>query len=221
MAGAEVGAVAAEDLDPLLACVVDGVGDQVGDVAVAAAGHADVRRCRAGRLADDEVRGVNGLPLGAVRGRGEGELDVSVDVVGGQLALAGAAGDDEAAVVADAGNRPDVAVGDAEVAVVAARCDAVTEPDALTTAGDGLTIPLTSRSRRRSRMAALMDPTCSRVSAMISSSPAAPMSASACGALDLAGVDDDLAARSKSVEDLTGTLTSAHEQAEVGVRRVG
>lgn len=32
MAGTEVSAVAAEDLDPLLARVVDRVGDQVGDV---------------------------------------------------------------------------------------------------------------------------------------------------------------------------------------------
>jgi hypothetical protein len=41
--GAEVGAVAAEGLDPLGACVVDVVGDEVGGVALAAAGHRDVQ----------------------------------------------------------------------------------------------------------------------------------------------------------------------------------
>jgi hypothetical protein len=44
VAGSEVGAVATEDVDPLGACLVDGVGDEVGGVVVAAAGHADVRR---------------------------------------------------------------------------------------------------------------------------------------------------------------------------------
>ena len=116
----------------------------MGDVGLPASGHGDVRRGCAGGLADDEVGGVDGLALGAVRGRGEGELDVSVDVVGGQLAVTGTAGEEEAAVAADAGDGPDVAVGDAEVAVVAARCDAITEADPLTKAGDGLTILLTS-----------------------------------------------------------------------------
>ena len=41
-----------------------------------------------------------------------------------------------------------------------------------------------------------------------------------CGAFDLAGMEDDLAAVEEGVEDLTRALTSAHEQAEVGVRGV-
>ena len=52
VAGAEVGTVTAEDVDPLAARVVDGVGDEVGGVVVAAAGHADVRRGGAGGLAE-------------------------------------------------------------------------------------------------------------------------------------------------------------------------
>ena len=134
--------------------------------------------------------------------------------------MAGAAGDDEAAVVADAGNRPDVAVGDAEVAVVAAGCDAITEADPLTKAGDGLTISLTSV------VAAVADGCVDGSDLLAGVGDDQLVTGCAdvgecVGALDLAGVDDDLVARSKSVEDLTGTLTFAHEQAEVGVRRVG
>jgi hypothetical protein len=82
--GAEVGAVAVEDVDPLATGVVDGLGDEVGDVAVAATGHADVRRGGAGGFSECEVGGVDGLSLGSVGGGGEGELDVLVDVLGGQ-----------------------------------------------------------------------------------------------------------------------------------------
>ena len=39
----EVGAVTGEDVDPLAAGGVDGLGDEVGGVAVAAPGHGDVR----------------------------------------------------------------------------------------------------------------------------------------------------------------------------------
>ena len=38
-----------------------------------------------------------------------------------------------------------------------------------------------------------------------------------CGAFDLAGMDDDLAAFEKGVEDLTRPLTRPHEQAEAGI----
>ena len=89
--GSEVGAVAAEDVDPLGACVVDGLGDEVGGVVVAAAGHADVRRGGAGGLADEQVGVVDGLALGAVDGGGVGELDVFADVVRGQGPCAAAA----------------------------------------------------------------------------------------------------------------------------------
>ena len=51
---AEVGPVAAEDRDPLLTRVLDGVGDQVRDVGLAAAGHADVGRRGTGVLSDDQ-----------------------------------------------------------------------------------------------------------------------------------------------------------------------
>jgi hypothetical protein len=211
VAGPEVGAVAAEDLDPLLACVVDRVGDQVSDIAMAAAGHAYVRRCCAGGLADDEVGGVDGFTLSTIGGRGEGELDVSVDVVGGQLALAGAAGDDEAAVASDTGNGPDVAVGDAEVAVVAARGDAITGADPFTTAGDGLTFSLTISLT--SVVAAVAN--CCVDGSDLLAGVGDDQLVTGCadvgecvGALDLAGVDDDLAACDEIVEDLTRALTA-------------
>jgi hypothetical protein len=38
-----------------------------------------------------------------------------------------------------------------------------------------------------------------------------------CGAFDVAGMDDDVAAFEEGVEDLTGTSHRSHEQAEVGV----
>ena len=91
VAGAEVGAVAAEDLDPLGAGLLDGLGDEVGGVVVAAAGHADVRRGGAGGLAEQQVRVVDGLALGAVDGGGVGELDVLADVRRGQGPFAAAA----------------------------------------------------------------------------------------------------------------------------------
>src|SRR5699024_5713351 len=74
---------------------------------------------------------------------GEGELDVLADVFAGQGASAGAAGDEQAAVRADPGHSPGVAVGDCEVAVVASGGDSVAEPDRLATAREGLTSALT------------------------------------------------------------------------------
>ena len=68
-----------------------GLGDEVGGVAVAAAGHADVRRGGAGGLTEEQVGLVDGLALGAVDGGGVGELDVLADVVRGQGPCATAA----------------------------------------------------------------------------------------------------------------------------------
>lgn len=52
---AEVGSVAAEVVDPLLPGILHRLGDQVRDIAIAAAGHADVRRGCAGLVADQHV----------------------------------------------------------------------------------------------------------------------------------------------------------------------
>jgi hypothetical protein len=82
--GAEVGAVAAEDLDPLGTRVLEVHGDEVALVVVSTAGHADVGRCRAGGLPDEQVRLVDRFALGSVDGGGVGELDVFTDVVRGQ-----------------------------------------------------------------------------------------------------------------------------------------
>ena len=225
VAGPEVGAVAVEDVDPLAAGVVDGLGDEVDDVAVAAAGHADVRRGGAGRFAEREVGGADGLSLCSVGGRGEGELDVLVDVLGGQGASARAAGDEQAAVIADPGHGPGVAVGDCEVAVVASGGDPVAETDPLSTTRDGLTNTVTRLLTRvfASAVAAVADRRveCADLVAGVGDDEMVTVigmggadGGQGCGAFDLAGMDDDLAAFKKCVEDLTRPLTSAHEQAE-------
>ena len=101
MGGSEVGAVAGEGVDPLGAGVVEGVGDEVGGVVVAAAGHGDVGGGGAGGLAEEEVGGGDGVALGAVGGGGVGELDIVVDVAGGQHADPAGSGDGEGAVGAE------------------------------------------------------------------------------------------------------------------------
>ena len=74
--GAEVGPVAAEDGDPLLARLVEVGGDKVGGVGSRPRVIADVGRRGAGVLADHQVRGGDGVALRAVRGGGVGELDM-------------------------------------------------------------------------------------------------------------------------------------------------
>src|SRR4051794_28447165 len=118
--GAQVRAVAAEDIDPLPAGVLEGLGDEVGGVALAAAGHGDVRRRGAGGLADGDVRVVDGLALGSVDCGGVGELDEPGRVLRRDLAIAPAAVKDQVAVLADSGDRPGLAVRDPEIRVVAA-----------------------------------------------------------------------------------------------------
>ena len=108
----------------------------------------------------------------------------------------------EAAVWLDAGHGPGVAVGDAEVAVVASGGDPVADAEPLTGCGGdrsrrGSVSPV---ARRWSRIAALRAATCSRVSAMTS-----PVDVGECGeAFDLGGVDDDLAARESASKTSPG-----------------
>ena len=222
MGGAEVGTVAAEDLDPLRACLVDARGDEVGGVAVPAAGHADVRRGGAGGFADDQVGVSDGVALGAVDGGGVGQLDVGAGVLGREGARSASTVDREVPGAVDAGDRPLVTVGDAEVAVVAAGADPVADADVLAAArGDVASWRARRRSICRSRTAALRAATCSRVSAMTWDAGggfAGDLDDSG-EAFDLGGVDDDLAPLEQRVEHLVGTLAGAHEQGEVGVRR--
>ena len=135
MCGSEVCAVAVEHVDPLLAGVVDGLGDDVGGVGCASSGHVDVRRRGAGVFTDDEVRGVDGLALGAVHGGGVGEFNEPSRVVGRYLSIPAVGVQDEAAVLPDLRDGPGLPVRDLKVAVVAAGGDVVTEPDPFTTSG--------------------------------------------------------------------------------------
>ena len=213
--GAEVGAVAAEHLDPLLAGVVEVVGDEVGGVVLAAAGHArrrPTRRWCARRAA--RWRGADGVALDAVDGGGVGELDVLARVVGGQrtaVRASAACVTSQLAVAVDAGDGPGVAVGDAEVAVVAAGRDPVPDTDPL--AGAVVTVARSSTwpaATSRSRIAALRAATCSRVSATTTARARRERcgGASASAAMRSASVgwSADLAAGEQRVEHLAGAV---------------
>ena len=147
------------------------VGDEVGDVAVAAAGHADVRRGGAGVSPRAGGR-CRRSRLGR-RGRWwrRRARRARATYVGGQRPVAGARrARGRLPSCVDAGDGPGVAVGDAEVAVVAAGGDPVADPEPLTgSGGDRVarrSIDVRRWRARWSRMAALRAPTWSRVSAM-------------------------------------------------------
>lgn len=135
---AEVGTVAAENGNPLVAGVLDRLGDQVGDVALAPASHADVGRRGSGVLADDDVGGRHSGALGTVGSGGVGELDVGADVFRRQCPPASVAlNGDRTALGSDDG--PGLPVGDVGVVVVASGGDAVADADALARGGyDGV-----------------------------------------------------------------------------------
>ena len=113
-----------------------GVGGDVRAVAVAAAGHADVHEGSGELVGDEQVRGVDGCALGAVRRRGVGEFDgfadvgaregdgLQVVVLDGERAVIPAADDCPAVAVLD-----EAASADAEAAVVEAGDDVVAEAD--------------------------------------------------------------------------------------------
>ncbi len=102
-----------------MAGIVEGLGDQVGRVVRASAGHADVRRRSSGVLADGEMSLGHGVALGAVDGGGVGELDVPPGVGGVDHPISASVGEVEAALGFDEGNGPGVTVGDPELVVVA------------------------------------------------------------------------------------------------------
>ena len=135
MCRAEVGAVAAEDVDPLLSCVVDGLGDEMGGVRFTAAGHRHVRRSGTCGLAQRDVGAVNGVALRAVDGGRVAKLDVLRGVLGRDFLVATAAAQDEPAVATDVGDGPGLAVGDLEIGVIAAGGDAVADLQLLAAGG--------------------------------------------------------------------------------------
>jgi hypothetical protein len=133
------------------------------------------------------------------------------------------AGDEQAAFVADPSDGPGVTVGDCEVAVVASGGDPVAEPDPLTTARERLT---SSRTRLLTSAVAAVANGCVECADLVAGVGDDELVAvgadrgQGCRAFDLAGMDDDLAAFEKRVEDLTRPLTGPHQQAEVGVRGI-
>lgn len=135
MSWSEVGAVAGEHLDPLPAGIVDGFGYQVRRVVLSPSGHRHVRRSGAGGIAEGDVGSINGVALCSVDGGGIGEIDEPVRVLRRDLTIASAAVEDQAAVVALAGDGPGLPIGDAEGRVVSAGGDAVPEPDPFTSRG--------------------------------------------------------------------------------------
>ena len=120
-------------------------------------------------------------------------------------------------------------------AVVASGGDSVAETEPLTTTRDGLTSPLTRLLTRllaegyAGGVAAVANGCVERgdLVAGVGDDELVTLvgrggadGGQGCSALDLAGMQDDLAALEEGVEDPTRPFTSAHEQAEVGVRRV-
>lgn len=82
---AQVCTITTEHGDPFCARILDGLGDEVFDVALAAAGHADLRRCSTGVLTDEDVTDRDAGALGAVGGGG--------DLVADSEPLTGGSGD--------------------------------------------------------------------------------------------------------------------------------
>ncbi len=226
--GSEVGPVAGEGHDPLVAGLV-GVGrDQVGGVGLASAGHADVGRRGAGVLAEDEVCCAGGGALRAVRGCGVGEFDMSADVAGGQDSLTfGPARDGQPPVALDAGDGPGVAVGHVQVAVVAACRDLIPDPDPLTRPGGHLLgvidhadgeEPVADRGVQRADLLAGIDYHRNRLACPV---PGGDRVGDRCMPLGLARMQADLAAAMQGVEYRFGPLRGPHQHGQLRVVGVG
>ena len=175
-------------------------------------------------LADGDVRAVDGVALGAVDGGGVGELDEPGRVLRREhRGRARGRRRMQAAVVADAGDGPGLAVRDAEVGVVAAGGDPVPEPDPFAAA----VVTIASAASPVAAVGATLvadrgveAATCSRVSAT-TRSPAAPASARAAVRSTVAGVDDDLPAASSASKTAAGSSPVRIRRVRVGVVGVG
>jgi hypothetical protein len=142
---------------------------------------------------------------------------VLVNVLSREHAAAVALCHVEAPVLVDGDDAPGVAVGDVEVEVVAAGGDSVADADALTagrrhiTPGIHLASPYSTRSDGRIESLDLL--------AGIGDDESG-LEGEGLPSFHVGGVDADLAAGQEAVEDLTSSLTTPHQQAEVGVGRV-
>ena len=165
--GTQIGSVAREGAGPLRSGHPRRSRRRGARRCAAAAGHADVGRGRARVLADQDVRGVGGLALGAVGGACVGELDVESRRRGTAGCACEPLRTSRPSVAVDTGDGPGVAVGDLEIGVVASGGDPV---------ADGIAPPrrcvavipaptradLLRRSMRRARMAVFRPATWSR-----------------------------------------------------------
>jgi hypothetical protein len=220
----EIGPVPGERGHPLLAGVIEVLGDQVGGVAFAAASHPDVGRRRGRVLAEHEVPGRGGVTLRAVSGGGVGEFDMFAYVVEGKHADARCGGGDgERAVAVHHGDGPGVAVRDTEGVVVAAGGDQVTDADWLSGAGAGGVLivdhagrgePVADRGIQYSGLLAGVDHDRGRtpgtmVGGSVFSDRLLP--------LVVAAVHGDLPASNEGVEHAGRVLSQAHLQRQVRV----
>src|SRR5690606_19523304 len=109
--------------------LLEGVGDQVGHVGLAAAGHRNIGRGGFGVLAECQVGAGGGFSLRPIDGAGIRQLDVPAGVVRIHHPALTLVGEVQVSVGLDERRGPGVAVGDTYGVVVAAGGDPVTDPD--------------------------------------------------------------------------------------------
>ncbi len=218
----EVGPVPAERGDPLRPRIIKVDGDKMRDVKHAAAGHRHVADGAGGRLGQHQMRLEGGVALRAVAGDRVAELDLSADVVGGQLppATPGAV-NGQPTVAMHPGDGPHLPVRDAEAVVVAAGHDHIPGAEPLPVAGDSNAAvihradgdqPVPDRRVERGgvftgvhhhdRGAAAVEPGCHEVIG----ERVAP--------LHLAAMDRDVATGVQHVEHRAGIVARPHRQGE-------
>lgn len=171
-------------------------------------------------LAQHEVRGAGGLALGAVHSGRVGQLDVLARIAGRESAQLGdaSAAQREAAVDADVGDGPGVAVAHPEVAIVAPGRDPIPDPEPLTCVGGdraavidvpGGNQPVADESVQHGCLLARVGhhphPVVATVAAV---EGVGGELGQRLGAFGFAGVDPDVSPAPQRVPDLTDPLTN-------------